>query len=496
MTHFYLLLLLAIQDPLSAPALQKRISFRCPAAPVTKVVAALAEQTDLKLASSSAVDIVFVDASDVTVSEVMSRIASVTSSEWRKTGNEYRLTRTAATEKKEAEAELAERIARYEASLKVLSERSAPKRPIQPTGAVGGLQRIMPALIQRIGLRELAMLEDGRRYVYSSSPNRMQRPLGMTHDQVFARVIENFNYYRNGRQIEQTMASLTKLLDQFVGSVDEPNQSRREPEVLLSVTRSPNGGLTIDCRTYNSAGRATMATRVYLYENPLHYTPGAKAVLPKLQEPDEPLVLTGPSKEVSDWFTGKGPVPSPGVLTLYSKPDVNELFGFEFSSILEQVAKCKKVNIVANLPDDLMPISGAWGDSLPKTINEWLAQMMVNRSLTFSQADGWMSIVPTARASARNGRMKRAALAKLLQSCEGTGNARLADIVELLSDDGDSGAGFIDQSAPGSSWRAAGILSGGICEGFPFCTDYTWYTTVNFMELRMPSYVICTTASC
>jgi hypothetical protein len=67
--------------------------------------------------------------------------------------------------------------------------------------------------------------------------------------------------------------------------------------------------------------------------------------------------------------------------------------------------------------------------------------------------------------------------------------------VQLTSAEGDSGAGFIYQPEPRESWRAAGVLSGGTCEGIP-CTNYTWYTTVNFMELRMPSYVICTTASC
>ena len=47
--------------------------------------------------------------------------------------------------------------------------------------------------------------------------------------------------------------------------------------------------------------------------------------------------------------------------------------------------------------------------------------------------------------------------------------------VQMNSDHGDSGAGFLDQTA---NHNAMGILSGGTREGIVPWTDYTWYTSV------------------
>jgi hypothetical protein len=64
--------------------------------------------------------------------------------------------------------------------------------------------------------------------------------------------------------------------------------------------------------------------------------------------------------------------------------------------------------------------------------------------------------------------------------------------VQLRSQHGDSGAGFIHQPAPREPWQAAGILSGGSYDG---TTHYTWYGTVLDAE-RYVGHRTCTTPSC
>jgi hypothetical protein len=64
--------------------------------------------------------------------------------------------------------------------------------------------------------------------------------------------------------------------------------------------------------------------------------------------------------------------------------------------------------------------------------------------------------------------------------------------VQLRSQHGDSGAGFIHQPAPREPWQAAGILSGGSFDG---TTHFTWYGTVLDAE-RYVGHRTCTTPTC
>jgi hypothetical protein len=64
--------------------------------------------------------------------------------------------------------------------------------------------------------------------------------------------------------------------------------------------------------------------------------------------------------------------------------------------------------------------------------------------------------------------------------------------VQMRSDHGDSGAGFIHQPAVREPWQATGILSGGGLDG---TTHVTWYGTVLDAE-KYVAHRTCTTASC
>jgi hypothetical protein len=418
------------QDPLERPELQQVVSFEHVASPAQAIVAALAKQTQLKLVASPghSRDVVFVRCDGVPLPDLMKKIASVTSSGWEFKNGSYRLIRTSETEKRESQAEYQARLTNLARSLEILTKRASPDAPILPTGVVAALARITPALIEKIGLKKLADMENDERVVYSTSPNAMQRPLGLGHEQVMELVVSNFNKYATGKQSRQTAESIPPILDQSVGTT-ESTERTRDPKFLVAASRS-SYGITFDVRHYNKVGVVTLSSRTELYDRPENYTPGVGPEIPELSGPNDPIQLVGAEKEIQTWFVEGGSFPSESTIERFSRPGQFHPFSFEVSSCLIQVAKGKKINLIANLPDDITPVHSVWGKPLPETVNQYLLNLMADKNIKLTHEKDWLTISPAAPHSTRQSRTDLVALERLVRSCRGTGNARLADMAE------------------------------------------------------------------
>jgi hypothetical protein len=380
-------------------------------------------------------DILVVRAVDLPLSEIMEKIAIATSSEWQLKSGAYRLVRTAATEKKEDQAEFQQRVTGLKRSYARLVEKSNPKPPVQlqELGLGSAGQRIIPELLVGTDMKELAGIEEDDRLVLSTSPNSMQRPLGRTLEQVMELLASNYNKYKTGQQRVQTVKSLLALLDTAGVPTDQPEKANRQPKAILSVWRAGTG-YYIWLKFYNSRGKAVWPCMAVLYDDGLEHVPGPKATYPEATGPNQEIKLSADSQEISSQF-GDGPPQGLSERTSEKllKPDLYEPLGFEVSDCLLQVAQCKQLNLIANLPDDLSSVFKVWGWDRPKTVNRYLGELTAQTYLRVATDGEWLSILPAKPALTRRLRLDRSSLARLLQSCAGTGNARLAPMSEFVS---------------------------------------------------------------
>ncbi|MCA1997124.1 MAG: hypothetical protein LDL56_07845, partial [Armatimonadetes bacterium] len=183
-----------------------------PAMPLEKAVRLLSQATGKRLEVSRelAAEVLVVSASKVEPDELLARVASCLGATWRDDGSKLTLVLTDAQRKEQRDAELAWRQRAAEAAIQKLSEPLA-KHPTFDAKAIeearqgggvpamggGGFSpmamaqlgrnliagnpasptgRAVARLARLIGPKTLAMLGDGERLVFSTSPNAMQRP--------------------------------------------------------------------------------------------------------------------------------------------------------------------------------------------------------------------------------------------------------------------------------------------------------------------------------
>src|SRR5690349_18513079 len=87
----------------SAQDLAKKITFACPAAPAKSLLRDLTAATGVPMdaAPTTANDVLVVKVKDVTVDQLMKRIAQAVDGEWRLVGDTYRLERSALTQQRQ-----------------------------------------------------------------------------------------------------------------------------------------------------------------------------------------------------------------------------------------------------------------------------------------------------------------------------------------------------------------------------------------------------------
>ena len=220
-----------------AQDLGKRITFVAPASRASVLFPQLAKATgfDWLTISQTENDVFLIQVHDVTIREIMDRIAKAANADWKKEGHSFRLVKPAILSRRAEAKELQQRAESLKSFLSILDEHAkgipvwsaeqakaladslkkqldasdrqiTSPREYQETArkieAQTPIEQAVRLLLEDIGPQELADLEPGRRTVFALRPTSMQLPFGNNA----AKIIDQFA--TSQRQYAQAFAEL------------------------------------------------------------------------------------------------------------------------------------------------------------------------------------------------------------------------------------------------------------------------------------------------
>ncbi|MFQ3587586.1 MAG: hypothetical protein SNJ76_07985, partial [Fimbriimonadaceae bacterium] len=447
------------QEPPAGPDTSVRLDFEQRAAPVPTVLENLSRASGVRLTSVAAMnsEIAVVRVEGASLQSVMDRIARVTSGEWVRDGNGFRLQADTARRRNEDAADLAARIAEIRRAIGDLQEtnRSQTAAP----GALGAVQilqrgtgssavnaaigRFLAALDPRL----IAQMSGSSRLVFSSNPTMMQRPLPGNASQIVGELVAAHNREVASRPAEST-GPANEILDRVraMGWVPSNRPIDTPPaKVLLSISNDNFGvGLSaVELTLFDREGRVILRGQQMLNLTPGNSIlsmamggeqPGPRPAPPTFEGPDSPLEL---SSETAEMVGVVGRIVS-GNLTLSRgleekllRPDQYDPLSFGPSEGLIAASKAKRLNLVANLPDSLAGGLGQLmqamspGSGPASTVHQFLARMFASSDVQAAIDGGWLTVEPKEPSKSRRERVDRRALAALLADTRRTGTLSL-----------------------------------------------------------------------
>lgn len=441
--------LISAQLPTSPP-FTKRLSFRHAAAPVERLIEAVATRFDLPIgvSPSMASDYVVVEVEEVPAIELLERIASVSSGRWRLSEGKYVLTRdnraAAADEKADrayrkrvieesiakargAEKELASTQALVERGTELARE-LAKASPIDDSWmkmraleAARPGQRLAFRLLAGIDPAEIATILPGQRLVFSDSPNRMQKPLKGASQAIKAWLADRAMWSDARKKMEENPETRewATVLELYAEPMEAPAR------VLVAVSRGyewfgltyganimlvwPDGTIS---RSYATFGRIPDAPDV-----PQPSASGRNDTFIEFSDMSKRLR----AESRSMWMHEDGPPkePSAEVLELVTQPEKHEPLGFVPSDAVFAVRKKMGGHLVASLPDDLLTaLTFADQEQMP-TVEQFLRSCDQYDLLEFSKEGDWLMGKPRLVAETRANRGDRAAIGEFVRNAKG-----------------------------------------------------------------------------
>lgn len=491
---FLPILALSVLAQPAGPDLSKKISIEIPAMPVDNAVRMIAEQSQTKLeVNPTAADaVVIVKVEDVTLKELLDRIAAVSSNEWRLDGETLRLTQNVTVRNKEVQDDRERRIKQIRTAIdrfrKRLADMNKPPKPpanAKPEeieeaqiamGFMGSSNKAVMQFALNLDVMTLAGLEDGDRIVFSSSPTRMQRPLnGNVAGIVGQAIIEHNNAVTKRKQEPEPdlgpEAEAMKPFMEMMGMNRSEKLVTEAPEkVLLVASRGGmfSAGIRLDLRVYNAKGEIvlTQSDTIFLSDSMLggmfsdideleiegsgpatsvSGTTTIKVAEPKKEEtqpakdpePDGPIEYSPETREMQELFSSMGQgsfgrQPSDNLKEKMLHPDLYDPLRFGPTESVVALAKVRKLNVVANLPDEGMSLfrmfSNRGGKSGSGTVSAFVKSLATGGNVQYEAKDGWATIKPSRPIATRKDRVNRVDLAKLLQAVQSKGGMRLDDL--------------------------------------------------------------------
>ena len=229
MLCFLLAALFPISNVKSGQDQSVHVTYSTRAARMSEIVRQLSQVSKVNLVASPQTEneVLVISVKDVPISDLLSKIAAVTSGEWRQDGTTLRLVADGKLRKQEEKDELALRLANIRKAIqgrvdqqKKLEERqikmkadmekaaTKPKADVKAkakaeetinaedfmTGATSSPEDIaITAILQTLDPTTLAAMEDGDRVVFSTDPTHTQRSLGGDVTDIVNALIEKHN---------------------------------------------------------------------------------------------------------------------------------------------------------------------------------------------------------------------------------------------------------------------------------------------------------------
>lgn len=250
------------------PVWDTPIDFRPDVASAPTLVRLLADKTGLKLTTNLNVanDIVGIVAPSATPREIMDQLAYTIDAKWIEAGGEWTLVRTQeqfAAQKSKALEDARDRIQKAidkivepkawtEGDAKVVAQRiNEFQKKYNGAGMVGAeytevrktmpAQRLLARFLKIVPVADLAAIGTGDRIVYSTSPNKLQRPMPASLK----------------TDIEQFTKESNLLADAWIDAGEgaqffvSPKRGKVD-EVVVSISRTGFGGLTAELRAFDA----------------------------------------------------------------------------------------------------------------------------------------------------------------------------------------------------------------------------------------------------
>jgi hypothetical protein len=384
----------------------------------------------------------------------MARIADVTGGAWKNEQGAYRLTRTAAAEraqeKREAEYRIkqikteidrskeirsgsltAEKAKELSSQLQKLREKN-PQYAFSPYGEMNSPLNMAPTrrallrIISLLDLSEVAMLDPGDRIAFSNKPNRMQRALPSSVDDVLSKYMEEQNVWADAIN---TVGEGSQ--SRFAGDpLDARTSLTAAPDRILLVANRSNSMAPVQFQLFLIDGEKPVGdASIWLGSDSIRKlssqmmsseTPSGTKI--KLRRETQ-LML----EATKAWQRpNQGPVPGPSAdgVALLTHPEGTDPLALVATDGFIAVADSKHLNLIASLPDDLVSLN-FMPNASAQTAESFIQMAETFGDLQSTVTGGWLTIKPNKEYSARHLRIDRDVLGKYLRSIADEGRASL-----------------------------------------------------------------------
>ncbi|HXH61820.1 MAG TPA: hypothetical protein VNI20_10745 [Fimbriimonadaceae bacterium] len=444
----------------------QKVTFTSEARPANEVIADLAAKTGLKIETTDDAKkhVLIVSVTDVPEKDLIERIAKAMSSSATFDNGTWTIAPDEPLRKKEQADVVAGRIKSFrqtqEEVRKLLSAKPDPGLPlITPLGSADS--KALANLVLMINPIDVGTLSPGGRIVFSTSPNRMQRPMrGPQVAEIFQTLFSEHNAEVD-EQAKSEQGGDAGMADAFGGLLGKRLKPRKFEEVpskavLVLESKSGRAGLGLqsevaDLKVYDAKGQVVVMSELNLspeYFKVLNQAAeGKKPVDPeaaqeKAKKSEDPtdtpkvelskrsqaFVASAASEDLNFNVT-------PELKGFMEDPVKYDPLSFVTTDVLFAIAKVKNLDVVANMPDNALMESGGFifGDSKDLTVGLAMQQLTSSDALTVTNEGGWLTVVPKDPADARNVRQDRAELKTLISGIEKNGSLSLEALANFAS---------------------------------------------------------------
>lgn len=445
------------------------------AANVEQIVRQIAEKTgkNLEVSPQMRSEVLIVDVSDFPVQSLLDRIAEVTLGQWVADGETLSLRPDVNKRKLASQQVDTERVQELQKALVNLQKVLQPK-PKNPEeggdedfgqffgmGMGGGsteARKVIATISRGLNANSLAQIKPGDRIVYATTPTRMQLPMpGPNLNQVVGEWVAAHNKAaeeaeKNPREIPggDEMAQMMELFGSMgMNPFATPKKITGAPaKVLLVVSRPDSGammmfggggdGLSLELRLYSQDGLVLLSGQSMLGGYDEEDVAGVMREISEEQatrsgeatgqtQPDKPeketkitysketLAMKEAMNMRNSRQLGQKPIPAE-IETMFARPDLHEPLSFDVSDGLTSLAKERKLDLVANIPDNYVSFWGSMFGDGTDTVEELEAELSGNDELVVKNEGGVYTIRPRDVEGAARLRVNRADLARLIEA--------------------------------------------------------------------------------
>ncbi len=435
------------------------VTYRAAAQPLDRLLMELSSKTGVQMRASGRIaeDVVLVSVKEVPLAELRDKIAAATTGSWRQDGDRLILERNEAKARQEAQTELGRVAERYakaiteytkpmsdasaltadeaERRLKKLAELNdrikqgvAAGNPVgvEPGGTPG--ERLIVRTLRAVNPADLASLPSDSRTVFSTAPNRMQRPLSNAATKALQTFASEYAVWQSIAERYRPQDDENLYVDfGYFGALKS-----RPAKLLLIATKWGDGlAVSLELKVVDERGKiiSTAAAGLDATGNDVQKEDQAET-----QVVAKPITLSKESLEIATIRTGV--VRQPGTQmtdALRSKlmnPEASDPLAFAPSEAILGLAESEAKNVVACIPDRAFDVVLSATSVTPKLIRN----LLTATDTLDIQSDGtWMICTPTWPQLSRDTRVSRSGLGQLVRELDRPGSGSLEPLAKFAS---------------------------------------------------------------